>query len=284
MEEKLYELLDFAISKKCSDIHLILKNDQVKISLRYEECLEEYDKSYPKNFINYLAYKANLDLGTNNKMQSGMFDYYYEYEYFAIRFSLINSLQLVSGVIRILNTTKYQSLYSLTLNETMTSKLLSLTCLNYGLVLICGPTGSGKTTTLYALAHSFKGKMVYSIEDPIEIYNDDFIQLQINEKMGITYQSGIKQIMRHDPDIIVIGEIRDKQAAMMACNAALTGHLVLATIHGKTGKGVYQRLLDFDINEDDIKEVLKEVVVQQLVYDQKNKRRVASILFEKFSD
>ena len=106
-----------------------------------------------------------------------------------------------------------------------------------GLFLISGPTGSGKTTTLYTLLNSIKNKKIFTIEDPIEIYSNRFIQIGINESINLGYDEAIKQVLRHDPDIIMIGEIRDEITAKMVVRAANTGHLVISTIHAASSIG-----------------------------------------------
>src|SRR5690606_33165554 len=137
-----------------------------------------------------------------------------------------------------------------------------------GLILISGPTGSGKTTTLYALLEetlkngSFQ---TITLEDPIEKNIDDILQVQVNEKAGITYQTGLKAALRHDPDIIMVGEIRDRHTAKFALEASLTGHLVLSTIHAKNTIGTIQRLLEMGLTRVELEQSLIGISSIQLI-------------------
>ena len=138
----------------------------------------------------------------------------------------------------------------------------------HGLVILTGPTGSGKTTTLYSLlseASQILNMNVITLEDPIEKQSDIVLQVQVNEKAGISYATGLKAILRHDPDIIMVGEIRDRETAEIAVRAALTGHLVLTTMHTRDTKGAIYRLLEFGVNWLEIEQTLIAVTAQRLV-------------------
>lgn len=129
-------------------------------------------------------------------------------------------------------------------------------------------TGSGKSTTLYSLlseASQIINRHVITLEDPIEMKTDNVLQIQVNEKAGISYATGLKAILRHDPDIIMVGEIRDQETAEIAVRAALTGHLVLTTMHTRDAKGAIYRLLEFGINWLEIEQTLIAVTAQRLV-------------------
>jgi competence protein ComGA len=135
-------------------------------------------------------------------------------------------------------------------------------------IYITLPTGSGKTTTLYSLlnetAHLFH-RNVITLEDPIEKNYDSVLQVQVNEKAGVTYATGLKAILRHDPDIIMVGEIRDAETAKIAVRAALTGHLVLSTMHTRDAKGAVYRLHEFGVNWLEVEQTLIAVTAQRLV-------------------
>ncbi|WP_110111309.1 ATPase, T2SS/T4P/T4SS family [Bacillus sp. CGMCC 1.16541] len=129
-------------------------------------------------------------------------------------------------------------------------------------------TGSGKTTTLYTLLNETKkllNRNIITLEDPIERKTENVMQVQVNERAGITYSTGLKAILRHDPDIIMVGEIRDDETAKIAIRAALTGHLVLTTMHTKDTKGAIYRLLEFGISLQEIEQTLIAVAAQRLV-------------------
>ena len=150
-----------------------------------------------------------------------------------------------------------------------------------GLVLFSGATGSGKTTTLYSLLKSVDGSIIYTIEDPIEVVNDKFVQLQINERIGFDYEAGIKQIMRHDPDIIMVGEIRDDKAAKMALRAANTGHLVLSTIHASSVASTIDRMVDLGVSEEYLYEMLICLVHQKMIINRSGEKVVIYEIMDK---
>ena len=137
-----------------------------------------------------------------------------------------------------------------------------------GLICITGPTGCGKTTTMYSLtsysAHQLN-RHVISLEDPVENSQSHLLQIQVNERSGISYASGLKAILRHSPDVIMIGEIRDAETAQAAVRASLTGHLVITTLHAKNPLGCLYRLMDLGIPIDDLQQAILGITSQQLV-------------------
>ena len=141
------------------------------------------------------------------------------------------------------------SLSSLGLNKKNIIKIKEALSRTYGIILVCGPTGSGKTSTLYSLLNEIdrKQKNVVSLEDPIELNIDGVSQSQIHPSIGYTFASGLRSILRQDPDIIMVGEIRDQETAVLAIQAALTGHLVFSTIHTNTASDIPQRLIDMGV-------------------------------------
>ena len=156
---------------------------------------------------------------------------------------------------------------SLSLEEDTKQYLNNITHKTNGLFLFSGPTGSGKTTTVYTLLNETNGKKIFSLEDPVEVVNDKYVQIQINEKQHLSYAEGIKQLMRHDPDIIMIGEIRDELVAQMAVRCALTGHLVISTIHSFSCMSTILRMLDLGVDRYQLQDVLKGVSSQRLFSD-----------------
>ena len=138
----------------------------------------------------------------------------------------------------------------------------------HGLIVFTGPTGSGKTSTLYSLLNQTSQiyqRNIITLEDPVEKVSDTVLQVQVNEKAGVTYAAGLKAILRHDPDIIMVGEIRDGETARTAVRAALTGHLVLTTMHTREAKGAIPRLLEFGVSKQEIEQTLVAVTAQRLV-------------------
>ena len=148
-----------------------------------------------------------------------------------------------------------------------------------------GATGSGKTTTLYSLVQYCRttlSRHVISLEDPVESSQDDLLQIQVNERAGVTYATGLKAILRHSPDVIMIGEIRDRETAKIALEASLTGHLVLSTVHAKDSVNCLYRLLDLGISLEEMRQALIGIVAQTLIQVEGTEERKA--VFEILSD
>lgn len=275
MEERLVALLRLALKYNATDIHFYMVYQEVQIQMRIDGELRNVKAKFEDyKLIRYLQYLANLDIGNLLSPQTGQFEMEIDNNLLSLRFAVINSINSTNGVLRILNsnidvnsnnlsTIKNQNIY---FNQIIKEKC--------GLIIFSGPTGSGKTTTLYSLLKSVKNKKIYTIEDPIEVYNDNFIQIEVNEALGLDYASGVAQILRHDPDIIMIGEIRDEKAAKMAVVAANTGHLVLTTLHASRASSCMSRLIELGVNEEHLYENLICVCNQRMMINKNTKEKV----------
>ena len=209
-----------------------------------------------------------MDIGERRRPQNGALTVVNNAITISLRLSTLPTSYQESLVIRILPENSYHPLSQLSLFPQTTKKLFSLLKHSHGLIIFTGPTGSGKTTTLYSLLHETKkvfNRNIISLEDPIEKKSKDVLQVQVNEKAGITYASGLKAILRHDPDIIMVGEIRDAETAKIAVRASLTGHLVLTTMHTRDSKGAIYRLLEFGVSLQEIEQTLIAIAAQRLV-------------------
>ena len=264
MEKQFERLLKYILKYRISDVHFEIKETflsaQVRTPIEMISLEKEY---YSLELIAYLKYQANIDLSNPSEPQSGSFRYYFEgFEYF-FRVAYIRTAYTESIVMRILNKLYIQE--KLSLFKQQNHLFNTVIRKQNGLILLSGPTGSGKTTTLYNLLHKLRNKKIYTIEDPIEIFFDFLVQLQVNKNRNFGYDEGLKQILRHDPDVIVIGEIRDATEANMAIRCSLTGHLVLASIHSRSTTTAIQRMLDFGVNRFDLFESLILVSNQRLI-------------------
>lgn len=266
MEERLLELLLLALKYGATDIHFKSVLSETCIDMRINGMVYKVkeDKMVDGKLIRYLQYLASLDVGHLKEPQTGQFEMEVDKEIISLRFSVINNTNYSDGVLRILNSKLNIDVNKLSLYKDQNEFFKSLLENTHGLVVFSGPTGSGKTTTLYSLLNSLNHKKIYTIEDPIEVYNDKFVQLEINEEANFGYEEGIKQLMRHDPDIIMIGEIRDVKAATYALQAAYTGHLVLTTIHASSSTSTINRLISMGLNEDHLYEELLCVSNQRM--------------------
>lgn len=282
MEDRLLNILRLAIKFNATDVHFSCKYSKVEIYMRINNVPKKIkDKEGDDKLIRYLQYRSNLDIGKLNEPQTGQFEVEIDDNILSLRFAVMNSYNSTNGVLRILNSNIKVNADNLSHVDRQNAFFKSLLNKDNGLIIFSGPTGSGKTTTLYSLLKSVNKKIIYTIEDPIEVYNSNFVQVQINEKIGLDYETGIKQIMRHDPDIIMIGEIRDSKAAKMAVRAANTGHLVLSTIHASNASSVISRMVDLGVDENYLYEMLLCLVNQRMMIGKNNEKIVVYEIMDK---
>ncbi|KKE80641.1 competence type IV pilus ATPase ComGA [Oceanobacillus caeni] len=279
-------ILTAAIEQHASDIHFYPFNTETDIFFRINGKRVFYKKISTNHYqllLTYYKFSSGMDIGETRKPQNGTIQHHDTSMIYSLRFSTLPTNQLESLAVRVLPQKQTHSLNELFLFPSQYKQIKKWVKRRSGIILITGPTGSGKTTTLYSLVHSLLQEDSYqtiSLEDPIEKEMQDIIQVQINEKAGITYQTGLKAALRHDPDILMVGEIRDEYTAKFAFEAALTGHLVMSTLHAKNSIGTIHRLRDLDIKEIDLQHTLIAVASIQLVPIQINKKvmRRAAIL------
>ena len=264
-------ILNNAIKDKVTDIHITPENSAVHVFYRIDGVLRHYfalPKKLHSQIVARIKITCNLDISEQRKPQDGAFSYTFLNEGFDLRVSTLPTNHGENIVMRLLG--KGASLFSLShLGMTQENAKLveSYFSKPYGIVLIVGPTGSGKTTTLYSALRKVNSleKNVMTIEDPIE-YKFTFIkQTQLHEKAGYTFDAAIRAFMRQDPDVMLVGEIRDPQTAELAVRASITGHLVLSTLHTNDAIGTIPRLIDLQIPPYLIGSGLLGVIAQRLV-------------------
>lgn len=279
MEERLLSLLKLALHYNATDIHFYMSYQDVKIEMRINGELKKVKSKFGDyRLIRYLQYLANLDVGNLLTPQTGQFELEVNGALLSLRFAVINTIESTNGVLRILNSNIRVSAENLSHVSAQNSYFQKLLKKDSGLIIFSGPTGSGKTTTLYSLLKSVKNKKIYTIEDPVEVRNSQMVQVEVNEAAGLDYAAGIKQILRHDPDIIMIGEIRDEKAAKMAVVAANTGHLVLTTLHASRASSCISRMVELGVNEDHLYENLLCIANQRMMINKDTKEKV--VLYE----
>lgn len=260
-----------AIELHASDVHIVPKEAHTEVLYRIDDELlqqQRLTKEESHRLISYLKFEASMDIGERRKPQSGAVTVSIEDKQIPIRLSTLPTIFEESLVIRILSFEKLPQASRISLFPSATKKLLSFFYHSHGLMIFTGPTGSGKTTTLYALLDYAKkhfNRSIITLEDPVETKNQEMMQVQVNEKAGITYAAGLRAILRHDPDIIMVGEIRDAETAKIAIRASLTGHLVLSTMHTRNAKGALYRLLEFGVPQAEMEQTLIAVSAQRLV-------------------
>lgn len=273
MEKQIQEMLRLAITNGISDIHILPNQMRYEVYFRVPSGLQkmfQVSSEVGPRLMAHFKFLANMDIGERRKPQSGSCNVQIEAEDFELRISTIaNYMYQESMVLRILYDHHQHSNERIQLFFYKDYNQLEH-LLNYksGLILFSGPVGSGKTTTIYHLLREKYAEtplQVITMEDPVEIKEPRFLQAEVNEKAGLSYETLIRQSLRHHPDILLIGEIRDIETAKMVIRSALTGHLVLATIHAKSCEGVLERLMELGVSREQLKQSLIGVLSQRLI-------------------
>ena len=284
------QLMSAAISRRVSDIHLEMLSDRLQIRFRVDGVLEYLEPGElhdscsrsAREVISRLKILGKLDITERRRPQDGSFRVKVERKgkqrAVDFRVSVIPSHYGESVVLRILDGQNApSSLDQLSFPPAVTSKLRELLNRPSGILLVTGPTGSGKSTTLYAslMTVSRPGVRILTAEDPIEYVFDNISQAEVNEQIGNTFAAYLRSFLRHDPEVIMVGEIRDQETAEMAFRAAQTGHLLLSTLHTTTASGAIARLLDLKVDPNTLASSLIGVVGQRLVRQICEKCKVA---------
>lgn len=271
LHSRLKELLEKAIRQKATDIHFAPNEQDVQLFFR-SKGIRFRDQSLShveyEAMLNYLKFKAGMDIGETRKPQDGMYRFNLNEIAIDLRLSTLPIKQLESLAIRLLPYQTLKPLSELLLFNHQVKQLKSMINSSSGIILLTGPTGSGKTTLLYSLLETLLREESYqtiTLEDPIEKDIGEFLQVQINEKSGMTYHTGLKAALRHDPDILMVGEIRDSETAAFVFHAAYTGHLVFSTLHAKDATGTINRLLEMGIKPIDLSQNLISICAVQLL-------------------
>lgn len=267
----LWQLLNTAKDFNSSDIHLEIYEEKCRVRFRLDGKLkEQYSISkteYPK-IINQIKIQAGLDISQKRLAQDGRISIKSDQEDFDIRVSSLPTLYGEKIVMRILKReTQNVDLKNLGFTERELKIFLEAVRMPNGIILISGPTGSGKTTTLYGTLKILNNESsnILTIEDPIEYTLEGINQVQLKEDIGLDFPAALRTFLRQDPDIIMVGEIRDEKTASMAIKAALTGHLVLSTIHTNSASATISRLIDMGIPHYLIADTLNLSMAQRLV-------------------
>ncbi len=265
------ELLSFSIEVRASDIHIEKYKNLVIFKFRVDGKLKTFftfQSEFFKFISSYIKLISNLDMTQIRLPLDGRFSLNIEDKKYDFRVSTMPTLEAESIVLRILdNKNINKNLETLGLSFHLLKILKESLKLTQGLILISGPTGSGKTTTLYSILKEFNSeeKKIITVEDPIEYKIDSICQVPINQKIGLSFEVVLKNILRQDPDIIFIGEIRDKFSLDIALQASLTGHLVIASIHANSAIETISRLIDLQADPFLISTTLKLIMAQRLV-------------------
>src|SRR3989441_64185 len=268
-----------ALQRRASDIHIETQDDSVCIKFRIDGVLTQamppIAKEHHTTIISRIKVMSELDISERRVPQDGRFRVKYGQPERPIDFrvSIMPSIHGEDAVLRVLDKESMsEKFHKLTLDvvgfdEDDLRKFRRYISEPYGMVLVTGPTGSGKTTTLYAAVNEIKTDedKIITIEDPVEYQIRGITQIPVNEKKGLTFARGLRSILRHDPDKIMVGEIRDQETAQIAINAALTGHLVFTTVHANNVLDVLGRFLNIGVEPYNFVSALNCILAQRLV-------------------
>lgn len=260
-----------------SDIHFECDRRGVRVKLRLDGVLvpaaELADVQRAEEVISRIKVLAQLDIAERRVPQDGRFRVMLGQRELDFRVSVMPSIHGEDAVVRLLDKTQLRdeadviSLASLGLDDDAMARIRRLARKPHGMLLVTGPTGSGKTTSLYAALSEIRTEQdkIITIEDPVEYELPGVLQIPVNEKKGLTFSQGLRSILRHDPDKILVGEIRDSETAEIAVQAALTGHLVFTTVHANSVFDVISRFAHMDIDLYSVMSALNGIVAQRLI-------------------
>lgn len=264
-------ILDYAAQSKASDIHIEPREHELKIRYRVDGILQEtmtLPKTIEPALISRIKILSNLRIDEHRIPQDGQFQISSSGREIDLRIAISPVVWGEQVVIRLLDKTgTVLTLDSLGFRGRAARLITEGIHKPHGLTLSTGPTGSGKSTTLYAIVQELKDVSIniVTLEDPVEYKMDGINQIQVNSEVGLTFASGLRSILRQDPNVVLVGEIRDKETSELAVQAALTGHVVLSTIHTNSAAGVLPRLLDMGIEPFLIASTVNTVIGQRLV-------------------
>ena len=264
-------VFEAAVAQGASDIHFEPRRHDFRIRLRVDGQLVEHQvvsADLAPAAVSRVKVIANLNLGERRLPQDGRTSFVVQGRSIDVRVATSPTVFGEAAVLRILDRAALQlDLDQLGLGETVVGSLKRAARSPHGLFLVTGPTGSGKTTTLYALLQTFAGsqKKILSVEDPVEYHFEHVAQTQVAAHIGLTFASALRSFLRQDPDVILVGEIRDPETAAVAMQAAMTGHFVLASVHANDALAVVPRLLDMGIEPYQLAAGMRGAAAQRLV-------------------
>ncbi|MDT7907095.1 MAG: type II/IV secretion system protein [Candidatus Calescibacterium sp.] len=265
-EEFLSKIISEAINKNATDIHIIPSENECKIKFRIDGRLRDFQKISNLTFrliTNRIKVLSQLDISERRMPQDGRFSF----EGYDIRVSVVPTIYGEKTALRILKKTFDFSLQNIGLNDSQIKLIKEAVNKQSGFIFVAGPTGSGKTTTIYSILLEIPRDEfnVFSIEDPVEYFVDGVNQIQINDAIGLTFSKVLRHVLRQDPDVIFVGELRDFESADIAIKSALTGHLVLTTVHAKDVASAILRFINLGVQPYILVSALSFGISQRLV-------------------
>lgn len=272
IRELVNQLLMDAQKKRASDIHIEPFPERLSVRYRIDGILQEAKvpeaiKQFHSSIISRIKIMANLDISERRLPQDGRIKIRVQGEELDLRISLLPTSFGESLVVRLLSPARLLKLDRIGLSHEYLTTLRQILTKPSGIVLLTGPTGSGKTTTLYACLSELNdiGRKIITVEDPVEYQLSGIIQMQVHPKIGLTFARGLRHMLRHDPDVMMVGEIRDPETAEIAIRSSMTGHLVFSTLHTNDATSAIARLIDLGMQPYLVASSLECVIAQRLV-------------------
>ena len=264
-------ILEYAVKSRASDVHIEPQDERVRVRYRIDGIL--YDrlslpKSVQESVISRIKILSEMKIDEHRTPQDGRFNFKVEDKEVDLRISVLPAAHGEKVVMRLLRKSGgIPTLPELGLMGTALRNLETNMLRPHGIIIVCGPTGSGKTTTLYSVLNKINSPKVniVTLEDPVEYEMPGINQVQINPEVGLTFATGLRSFLRQDPNVILVGEIRDKETTDLAIQAALTGHLVFSTLHTSNASGALPRLLDLGAENFLLSSTMNAIVGQRIV-------------------
>lgn len=265
IQKRAQKLIAEAVGERVSDLYLVPRADQYQLYRRImdeRQFVGELEEAEVTALISHFKFVAGLNVGEKRRSQQGSCDYDYGDGEVSLRLSTVGDYRgRESLVIRFLYDNDKELKFWFEAAERIAEEIKGR-----GLYLFSGPVGSGKTTLMYHLARlKFPDKQILTIEDPVEIKQEGMLQLQLNEAIGASYDNLIKLSLRHRPDLLIIGEIRDAETARAVIRASLTGATVFSTVHAKSISGVYARMIELGVSPEELAHALQGIAYQRLI-------------------
>jgi len=279
-----------AIKKRASDIHIEVQEKKGEVRFRIDGMLSknaDLDKKVVNLIISRIKVISNLDISEKRIPQDGRTQIKIAGEVLDVRVSVLPTFYGERVVMRLLmQSSQIPQITELGFDEHLIGGVKKLLRASHGIILVTGPTGSGKTTSLHSFLREVEEphKNLITVEDPVEYKSDKIAQIQVNEKVGLTFATALRSILRQDPDVIMIGEIRDEETAAIAVRAALTGHLVFSTLHTNSAAATISRLADMGIEPFLISSSVLGILAQRLVRVLCSECKEEDVLAEEFSN
>jgi general secretion pathway protein E len=264
-------LLSAAITREASDLHIDPNNKDLLIRMRIDGVMTDFtqlDRRVAQMLISRIKLVCNLDITEKRLPQDGRMNVNFKGKSIDIRVATLPTKNGERVVLRFFsNNLTHSRIEETSLGPLHVKSLLEALSNQAGLILVCGPTGSGKTTTIYSLLNTLLGRglNIMTIEDPVEVELPGIVQTQVHDHVGFGFAKGLRSLLRNDPDVILVGEIRDAETAEIAVRAAMTGHLVISTVHANSPVGAIKRLKNLNVDPTLLSDCLLGVYSQRLV-------------------